>query len=167
MEPIPSLRSRTDTGYDSRGAGQPTSNMRNQLKLDRHEASPADQDKAILGVKEGCAHLELDGISLAWEESGEGVPVVCLHAAGHGGRDFRLLQQEAPAGCRLLLLDWPGHGRSSADSRSFTVERCVGVLAGFLNSLGLRSAILLGSEFGAAVALAFAVQHPSRVRGLV
>jgi pimeloyl-ACP methyl ester carboxylesterase len=31
----------------------------------------------------------------------------------------------------------------------------------------LRSAVLLGSEFGASVALAFAIQHPARVRGLV
>src|SRR5580704_6250318 len=141
--------------------------MRNPLKIDLDEMSSFDHDKAVLGVAEGSPRLELDGVSISWEESGEGVPVVCLHAAGHGARDFRLLQKESPAGCRLLLLDWPGHGRSTADSRSFTVERCVGVLTAFLNALGLRNAILLGSEFGAAVALAYAIQYPARVRGLV
>jgi pimeloyl-ACP methyl ester carboxylesterase len=141
--------------------------MRNRRKLDLEEIFPFDPDKAVLGVAEGCNRLELDGISIAWEESGEGVPVVCLHTAGHGARDFRFLQQESPPGCRLLLLDWPGHGRSGADSRSFTVERCVALLTAFLNAQGLRSAIFLGSEFGAAVALAFAIQHPARVRGLI
>lgn len=141
--------------------------MRNPLKIDLDEMSSFDHDKAVLWVAEGSPRLELDGVSISWEESGEGVPVVCLHAAGHGARDFRLLQKESPAGCRLLLLDWPGHGRSTADSRSFTVERCVGVLTAFLNALGLRNAILLGSEFGAAVALAYAIQYPARVRGLV
>jgi pimeloyl-ACP methyl ester carboxylesterase len=36
-----------------------------------------------------------------------------------------------------------------------------------MTHLGLRNAILLGSEFGAAVALAFSIHHPTRVLGLV
>ena len=126
-----------------------------------------DQDKAAVGVRDGSSYLDLEGVSLAWEESGEGVPVVCLHSAGHGASDFRLLQEETPAGCRLLLFDWPGHGRSREDTKPFTVERCVSLLTGFMSAQGLRYAILLGSEFGAAVALSFAIQHPARVRGLV
>ena len=137
------------------------------LQLVANEVLAIDPDKGILGVDEACARVELDGLSLAWTETGNGIPVVCLHGAGHGARDFRLLEKWAPAGCRLILFDWPGHGRSSTDSRSFTVERCVSLLAGFLDRIGLRSAILLGSEFGAAVALSFALHHPERVRGLV
>lgn len=140
-------------------------NRRRELELE--ESPPRLPDKSALGVSERSSRLEFDGVSLAWECSGEGVPVVCLHAAGHGARDFRLLQQQSPQDCRLVLLDWPGHGRSGPDSRSFTVERCAGILSGFLSALGLRNAILLGSEFGAAVALSFAIQHPARVRGLV
>lgn len=141
--------------------------MRIRHELELNGPFLVDGEKTMLGVKEGSPRLLLEGVSLAWETSGEGVPVVCLHAAGHGARDFKTMQLESPAGCRLLLLDWPGHGRSGPDPRSFTVERCVGLLTGFLNSQGLRSAILLGSEFGASVALAFAIQHPKRVRGLV
>jgi len=141
--------------------------MPNRRQLESGEPARALYDRAELGVGESATRLELDGVSLAWEESGEGVPVACLHAAGHGARDFKLLQAESPQGCRLLLFDWPGHGRSGPDSRSFTVERCVGLLGSFLSGLGLRSAVLLGSEFGAAVALAFAIHHPRRVRGLV
>ena len=116
--------------------------------------------------------VEIDGVSLAWEDWGEGVPVVCLHGAGHSALDFRLLKNQSPAGCRLILLDWPGHGKSGPDSRgpdsrSFTVERCVALLADFLTAVGLRSAVLFGSEFGAAVALAFSMQYPARARGLV
>jgi pimeloyl-ACP methyl ester carboxylesterase len=141
--------------------------MANQRESELHGLLSIDRAKASLGVAEGCNRLPLDGVSLAWEEQGEGVPVVCLHGAGHGARDFKLLKEQNPADCRLLLLDWPGHGRSSPDARSFTVERCAGLLSGFLNALGLRNAVLLGSEFGAAVALDFASRHPERVRGLV
>jgi pimeloyl-ACP methyl ester carboxylesterase len=141
--------------------------MRNQHQFDSEPVRPIDRDKAALGVKDGSPYLELDGVSLAWEESGEGVPVVCLHSVGHGASDFQLLQREAPSGCRLVLLDWPGHGRSTEDAKTFTVERCVSLLTGFLGAQGIRYPILIGSEFGAAVALAFAIQSPSRVRGLL
>jgi pimeloyl-ACP methyl ester carboxylesterase len=141
--------------------------MRNRSQPENQGLLSYDPEKAVLGVEEECQRLEIDGVSLAWEASGEGVPVVCLHGSGHGARDFRMLQSQSPQGCRLLLLDWPGHGRSGPDARSFTVERCVGLLSGFLNAQGLRSAVLLGSEFGASVALVFAKQHPARVRGLV
>jgi pimeloyl-ACP methyl ester carboxylesterase len=140
--------------------------MRTQREFEL-ERLPVDPEKAALGVGPECSRMELDGVSLAWEEAGEGVPVICLHAAGHGSRDFNLLREAAPTGCRLLMLDWPGHGRSGADARSFTVERCVVLLAEFLNVQGWRSAVLLGAEFGAAVALNFAIQHPARVRGLI
>jgi pimeloyl-ACP methyl ester carboxylesterase len=141
--------------------------MRTPLQAVPAPFTPLDAGKSLLGVREGSPYLNVDGTSLAWEESGEGVPVICLHAAGHGAADFRLFQEESPAGCRLMLLDWPGHGRSGDDARSFTVERCVSLLAGFMNAQGLRHAVLLGSEFGAAVALAFALRHPLRVRGLI
>jgi pimeloyl-ACP methyl ester carboxylesterase len=131
------------------------------------ESLDIDSERTILGVNEGSSRLEFDGVTLAWEESGAGTPVICLHAAGHGSRDFSLLQREHPQGCRLYLLDWPGHGRSSADKKPFTVERCVELLAAFLDAQGLRSALLAGTEFGATVAVAFAIRHSERVRGLV
>ena len=132
-------------------------------------SNPPDfaHSQADTGEDSGLRHVDIDGVSLAWENWGEGVPVVCLHGAGHSALDFRLLKNQIPAGCRLLLLDWPGHGRSGLDVRSFTVERCVALLADFLTAVGLRNGVLFGSEFGAAVALAFSIQHPARVRGLV
>jgi len=141
--------------------------MSNQPQFDPGELGSPEGAKAALGVGEAGRRVELDGVTLAWEEAGEGVPVICLHGAGHGASDFHPLQQKFPMDCRLLLLDWPGHGRSGGDRMPFTLERCVDLLTRFMNSRGLRDAVLMGSEFGAAVALAFAVKHPARVRGLV
>jgi len=141
--------------------------MGKRRQLEIPDSSAANPGKSVLGVKQDCAHAVLDDLSLAWEETGEGVPVVCLHAAGHGARDFSFLKNESPSHCRLIFFDWPGHGRSSDDQEPFTVERCVDLLAAFLKVLGLRSVVLLGSEFGAAVALAFAMQHRLSVRGLL
>ena len=37
--------------------------------------------------------FEIDGIShrIYWEESGQGIPLVCLHTAGSDGRQYRAL----------------------------------------------------------------------------
>ncbi len=155
------------TGSTARRWGNGLLKCGDPSEFDSEEPGQPQGSKAALGVREGSPLQELEGVSLAWEESGEGVPVVCLHAAGHGASDFRPLQQQSPADCRLLLFDWPGHGRSSEDGQAFTVEHGVELLSRFLNALGLHDAVLLGAEFGATVALTFALQHPQRVRGLI
>jgi pimeloyl-ACP methyl ester carboxylesterase len=140
--------------------------MRNPRQFDWQETGLADAGRAELGVREGSRRVLLDGVWLAIEEQGEGVPVVCLHHAGHGASDFHPLMEKSPADCHLVLVDWPGHGRSSDDQVPFTLERCVDLLGRLLNARGLRDAVLLGEDFGAAVAVAFAIEHPKRVRAL-
>lgn len=79
----------------------------------------------------------------------------------------------------MILIDWPDHGRSreatgesAGDSTGgseakLSLECYTRVLQSVINQLGLRRPILLGSGFGAAVAIRFAVEHPHRVLGLV
>jgi pimeloyl-ACP methyl ester carboxylesterase len=99
-------------------------------------------------------------------------PVLCLHAAGTGSREFRPLLHRCPAGFRLILVDWPGHGRSgdlpseNGDSASpLTVESCATILDSFLHQLGIQRPILLGSGFGAAVAVRYNFQSPREGSG--
>jgi pimeloyl-ACP methyl ester carboxylesterase len=141
--------------------------MKSQNELGDHRIDARLPGESASAAQPASLHLDGLGVSLAWSERGEGVPVVCLHAAGQGSSDFRLLAEQSPAGCRLVLLDWPGHGASGDDSEPFTLDRCVSVLTGFFNVVGLRNAILLATEFGAAVALEFARRHPRRVSGLI
>jgi pimeloyl-ACP methyl ester carboxylesterase len=104
--------------------------------------------------------------------------VVCLHRIGSGSREFRPLIDRTPYGTRLILLDWPGHGRSSSQSVSqsseqdtsgftFSVEDGAKLLAETLNQVKISRPILLGSGFGAAVALSYAADRPEELPGLV
>jgi pimeloyl-ACP methyl ester carboxylesterase len=131
-----------------------------------------------MGVRSSCSWCEADGCRIAWEEAQSGdiyaQPVLCLHAAGTGSREFRPLLHRCPAGVRLILVDWPGHGRSggllseNGESASpLTVERCATILGSFLHQLGIQRPILLGSGFGAAVAVRYASDHPEQVLGVV
>lgn len=133
--------------------------------------------RASMGVRSTCGWCEVEGCPIAWEESSadkDAQPVLCLHTAGTGSREFRPLLDCCPAGSRLILLDWPGHGRSGDTTRedsetapAFTVESCSAILSSLLNQLGIGRPILLGSGFGAAVAIRYASDHPDQVLGLV
>jgi pimeloyl-ACP methyl ester carboxylesterase len=111
--------------------------------------------------------IEVDGISLAFDDSGgEGVPVVCLHAIGHDASDFEVLRARLH-GRRVIALDWPGQGRSAPDREPPTTRRYAQLLGAFLDGLGLERAVLVGNSIGGGAALRYAGDRPERVAGLV
>ena len=62
-------------------------------------------------------HLDIGGRHqlLYYEESGEGIPLVCLHTAGSDGRQYRSLlnDEEVTRHYRVIVFDMPWHGKSS------------------------------------------------------
>jgi pimeloyl-ACP methyl ester carboxylesterase len=49
-----------------------------------------------------------------YEETGEGIPMVCLHTAGTDGRQYRhqLCDPDISANFRVIAFDMPWHGKS-------------------------------------------------------
>jgi 4,5:9,10-diseco-3-hydroxy-5,9,17-trioxoandrosta-1(10),2-diene-4-oate hydrolase len=111
--------------------------------------------------------VRFDGATLHLRRSGSGPPVVCLHATGHGARDFDRLAQRLGGEFSFISLDWPGHGDSPRDATSVSADRYSALLGGVLEALDVRSAILLGNSIGGAAAILGAAMCPDRVRGLV
>lgn len=108
----------------------------------------------------------------AMDSTREGVPVICLGAPGESIAGFLLLQQLAPSGCRVLLLEWPeeewpGQSGSAQGDLQASLDRAVDFLAAFLHSRQIRRPILLGAKWGAAVAIAFALRCPGKISGLI
>jgi len=65
---------------------------------------------------------------------------------------------------RILSFDWPAEERGSA----FGTDGCADALAALLDARAIPSlAAIIGSSFGAMVALAFAARHPARVGRIV
>jgi 4,5:9,10-diseco-3-hydroxy-5,9,17-trioxoandrosta-1(10),2-diene-4-oate hydrolase len=111
--------------------------------------------------------VTVDGIRLAYEDGGDGPPLVCLHAIGHDASDWAPLRDRLAARHRVIALDWPGQGRSGSDAQPLGVERYAALVGGFLDALSIERAVLIGNSVGGAAAIAFASAHPERVRGLV
>jgi 4,5:9,10-diseco-3-hydroxy-5,9,17-trioxoandrosta-1(10),2-diene-4-oate hydrolase len=111
--------------------------------------------------------VEVGGVVLAYDDEGSGPPVVCLHAIGHGARDFERLRARLRGRHRVLALDWPGQGKSTSDTEPTRATRYAQLLDGFLAATRVERPVLIGNSIGGAAALHYAHAHPGDVRALV
>ena len=124
--------------------------------------------RAAVGAQESRKFVSVDGVSLAYADSGGSGPVIiCLHAIGHGARDFADLSRRLSPDYRVIALDFPGQGNSGSDTQPASGTRYTQLLEGFVDQLEIRSATLLGNSIGGAVAVRYAHTHPDRVDSLI
>jgi pimeloyl-ACP methyl ester carboxylesterase len=127
----------------------------------------SETPRAALGVSAQHRTVSVCGVSLAYDDEGQGEPLLCVHAIGHGSADSAGLRARWREGYRVIAFDWPGHGRSGADSVPPSGERFAEVLEGFCAALDLPPVILVANSIGGNAAVRFAARRPERVRALV
>ena len=104
---------------------------------------------------------------IAWYERGQGPPLLMLTGTGSTMAEWdpallRLLARDH----RLILLDYPGVGRSGP-WRGRTFDSLADSVAGLMSALDVPSAAVLGWSMGGFVAQRLAIDHPERVSSLV
>jgi pimeloyl-ACP methyl ester carboxylesterase len=96
-----------------------------------------------------------DGARIAFDDEGEGRPLLLLHGLmAHSG--FFEKQRELADGFRLVRPDLRGHGASSAaaaadGSAGLTIERLAADVAELADRLDLKDAVAVGWSLGASV----------------
>lgn len=108
-----------------------------------------------------------DKLSLRYEKSGSGPPLVLLHTIQTQLEYFRDLAPLLARSFTVYAVDLPGHGHSPID-RSATYDEPYmrqGVV-GFLKALDLRDVTIVGESIGAVLALTAAAAAPERVRAV-
>jgi len=118
-----------------------------------------------IGVPAGSLEVVVDGVRLAYAREGKGQAIVCLHAIGHGGRDFEAFTNAVKDRFEVIRIDWPGQGRSGPDAKQPTPARYAELLAGILAALKVTNPIIIGNSIGGATAIVYAAKNP--VRALV
>ncbi|MXU66030.1 alpha/beta fold hydrolase [Oceanomicrobium pacificus] len=96
-------------------------------------------------------------------ESGEGRPVVCLHAGVADHRMYLPLHAAMSDRARLLSYDRREFGRTRAPDEPFSH---VADLAAVIAARDLAPAVLVGCSQGGRIAIDFALRWPDRVAGL-
>ncbi len=114
--------------------------------------------------------VERDGVRLAGEEAGDGIPVVLAHGLT-ATRRYVVMGSRAleRGGHRVVLYDARGHGRSSPapDPDDYGYPALAADLLALLDDRGIERAVLGGASMGAHTILRLALDHGDRVAGLV
>jgi pimeloyl-ACP methyl ester carboxylesterase len=90
-----------------------------------------------------------------------------LHGAGSNGNTWHRQLTAFAAHHSPLAFDFPGHGRSGGTESLKSIDAYRDCLDAFIEALRLRPSVLVGRSMGGAIAMAYALAHPQRVRGLV
>jgi proline iminopeptidase len=128
---------------------------------------------------EPFAHGRLDvgdGQSLYWEACGDpaGTPAVVLHGGPGSGCTTEHRRYLDPARYRAVLFDQRGCGRSTPHASDpatslapITTRHMVADIERLRAHLEIDRWLVLGTSWGATLALAYAERHPARVSALV
>jgi pimeloyl-ACP methyl ester carboxylesterase len=115
--------------------------------------------------------VDAGGIKTNYLEAGSGSPVVLIHGSGPGVTayaNWRLVLPVLAERFRVLAPDMAGFGFSERPEKAdYGVDLWVEQLVGFLDSLGIDRASVVGNSFGGAIALRLAAKHPDRVAKMV
>ena len=123
--------------------------------------------RSAVGTTKPWKTLEVDGINLAYNDDGEGLTIVCLHAIGHGAGDFKLFRKGFCDRYRVIAIDFPSHGNSDSDTQPASSSRYAELIGLFLDKLAIEKVVLIGNSIGGAAAIQYAFAHLHRVQGLV
>lgn len=107
------------------------------------------------------------GIELAFQEYGEGTPLVLLHGFTGIGDNWRLVFPDPLTGYRVIIPDLRGHGGSTNPSGVFTFRQSAKDVFGLVDHLGIDRFKGIGLSAGAKTLLHMATQQPARVDAMV
>jgi len=111
--------------------------------------------------------LETRAGVIAYDERGEGPPLVMLPSGAHSRHDFDQLRDLVPSRFRTVALDWPAHGDSPSGVGPGSAMAFAAAAEALVEAVAPEGAVVLGNSVGGFSAARLALRRPELVRGLV
>ncbi len=112
-----------------------------------------------------------DGHQIYLEESGnpKGIPIIFLHGGPGGGCGAKQRRFFDPDYYRIILFDQRGCGKSKplGSIQSNTTAHLINDLEAIRLHLNIKEWFLFGGSWGSTLALAYAIEYPKVVQGLI
>jgi pimeloyl-ACP methyl ester carboxylesterase len=110
----------------------------------------------------------VDGATLAYEEQGDGAPVVFVHGCCTDYRTWEAQRQATAPHYRFIALNLRYHGAApwSDDGSKYSVQTHVDDVAAFIRGLNAGPVDLVGWSYSGPIRLLVALQHPELVHSL-
>lgn len=116
-------------------------------------------------------NILVNGINVNYHDQGSGFPITLIHGSGPGvsaWANWRLIIPVLAQQARVIAPDMLGFGFTQrVPGQNYSMDIWVEQTLGLLDALGIEQTDLVGNSFGGALALAFAIRYPNRVRRLV
>lgn len=109
-------------------------------------------------------HVTVPDGELYFESTGQGEPLIFIHAGFSDRRDWKHQIQDLRKEFNTIAYDQRGAGNSSVPTASFSPADD---LRDIMDHLKIAKAALIGHSLGGTVALDFALQYPGRVSSLI
>ncbi len=113
-------------------------------------------------------HIEANGISLYYEQDGNGSPLLFISGSGGDLRN-KPNQFDSPLAdaFKLIGYDQRGLGQSDKPEGAYTMAEYADDAAALLDALGLDRVPVVGVSFGGMVGQELVLRHPDRVEAIV
>lgn len=110
-----------------------------------------------------------DGLNLAYDDQGQGVPLLCLPGLTRNMDDFEPVLDRFSDRARIIRMDFRGRGASdyAPDPMSYSVPQEAQDVLALLDHLGLEKVAILGTSRGGLVAMMLAATAKARLLGAV
>jgi pimeloyl-ACP methyl ester carboxylesterase len=111
--------------------------------------------------------VNVNGMQIYYEVSGEGDPLIVLHGAYMNIPSMGEIIPTLAESYRVYALELQGHGRTTDIDRPITYQNLADDVAAFMVEVGLEKADVFGYSMGANTGLQLAIRHPDKVDQLV
>ncbi|MBT0606953.1 alpha/beta fold hydrolase [Aequorivita echinoideorum] len=111
--------------------------------------------------------FKFKNISIHYEIFGQGPAVVLLHGFLESSTMWNYLIPKLSEKNTVLILDFPGHGKSETVHETHSMELMADVVNSLLKELKIQKATFVGHSMGGYVALAYAEKYVDSVEKLI
>jgi len=110
--------------------------------------------------------LRTSDLVVYYLDQGGGTPIVFIHGNWATSSWWEPLLARLPDGCRGIAYDLRGRGRTTGPDSNYSIPSLAADLRAFTETLGVEAPHLVGHSLGSAVAMQYALEHPTQVRSL-
>lgn len=112
-------------------------------------------------------YVLINGIRLAYNDLGQGLPIVFLHAFPLNRTMWAGQEAELAPSYRVITIDLRGHGESEAPLWHYSLDQAADDVHALLNHLSIRQAVFVGLSMGGYILLALYRKYAELVRAAV
>lgn len=142
--------------------------MKTEAELLRHdEATQTHRDRLLESLPVTEHRYNLEGITTAVLEGGQGPPIILLHGPGETSLWWMQVIPKVVKNYRVIVPDLPGHGSSKVDSDKLSTELVFKWLSELIRQTCPSLPSLVGNILGGSIAARYAVEHGEHISRLV